>query len=169
MPQISMYRASVPVLARALRNLAGVLRKAEAHAAERKLDPSVLLGSRLAPDMFPLTRQVQIATDMAKGCVARLAGVEVPSYADDETAFAQLLARIDRTVAFIESLTPAQIDGTEAKAVTLKMRTGELTFEGLPYLLEYVYPNVYFHCTTAYAILRHCGVDLGKKDFLGAP
>jgi len=169
MPQISMYRASVPVLARALRNLATVLRKGEAHAAQRNLDPSVLLGYRIAPDMFPLTRQVQIATDMAKGCVARLAGVEVPSYADDETTFAQLLARIDRTVAFIEALAPAQIDGSEAKTVTLKMRTDEVTFEGLPYLLDFVHPNVYFHCTTAYAILRHCGVDVGKKDFIGAP
>ena len=169
MPQISMHRASVPVLARALRNLAAVLRKAEAHATERNLEPSVLLNYRLAPDMFPLTRQVQIASDTSKGCVARLAGVEVPSYPDDETTFAQLQARIERTIAFIESFEPAQVDGTEAKTVTLKMRTGEIAFEGLPYLLEFVLPNVYFHCTTAYAILRHCGVNLGKKDFLGVP
>lgn len=168
MPQITMYRASVPVLARALRNLAGVLRKAEAHATERKLDPSVLLGYRLAPDMFPLTRQVQIASDTAKGCVARLAGAEVPSYPDDETTFSQLLARIDRTVAFIESFQPGQVDGSEERPVTLKMRTGEINFQGLQYLFEFVLPNVYFHCTAAYAILRHCGVDVGKKDFLGA-
>ena len=166
--QISMYRASVPVLARALRNLAAVLRKGEAYAAARNIEPSVLLGYRLAPDMFPLTRQVQIASDTAKGCVARLAGVEVPSYPDDEATFAQLLARIDRTIAFIEGFEAAQIDGSEQKPVTLKMRTGEINFEGLSYLLEFVLPNVYFHSTTAYAILRHCGVELGKKDFLGA-
>ncbi len=167
MTQISMYRASVPVLARALRNLAAVLRKGEAHAAERKLDPSVLLGYRLAPDMFALTRQVQIASDTAKGCVARLAGVEVPSYPDDETTFPQLLARIERTVTFVEGFQPSQIDGSEGKPVTLKMRTGEINFEGLQYLFEFVLPNVYFHSTAAYAILRHCGVDVGKKDFLG--
>jgi hypothetical protein len=119
--------------------------------------------------MFALTRQVQIAADMAKGCVARLAGVDVPAYEDNETTFAQLLDRIDRTIAFIEGFQPAQLDGTEARSVTLKMRTGEMTFQGLPYLLEFVLPNVYFHCTTAYAILRHCGVELGKKDFIGAP
>jgi len=167
--QISMYRASVPVLARALRNLAAVLRKGEAHASARNVDPTVLLGYRLAPDMFALTRQVQIATDTAKGCVARLAGVDVPVYEDNETTFAQLLDRLERTVAFIEGFQPAQIDGSEGKSVTLKMRTGEMTFQGLPYLLEFVLPNVYFHGTTAYAILRHCGVELGKKDFLGAP
>jgi uncharacterized protein len=167
--QISMYRASVPVLARALRNLATVLRKGEAHATARNVDPAVLLGYRLAPDMFPLTRQVQIASDTAKGCVARLAGVDVPSYPDDETTFGQLLARIDRTIAFIEGFQPSQIDGSEVKSVTLKMRTGEIHFQGLPYLFEFVLPNVHFHSTTAYAILRHCGVELGKKDFLGAP
>ena len=166
--QISMYRASAPVLVRALRNLDAVLRKGEAHAAERKIDPSVLLGYRLAPDMFPLTRQVQIATDMAKGCVARLAGVEVPAYADDETTFAQLLERIDRTIAFIEGVPATQVDGSEGRTITLKMRTGERTFQGLPYLFDFVLPNVYFHSTTAYAILRHCGVALGKQDFLGA-
>jgi hypothetical protein len=168
MTTISMYTASVPVLARALRNLSAVLRKAEAHAAARSIDPAVLLGYRLAPDMFPLTRQVQIAGDMAKGCVARLAGVEVPGYADDETTFAELQSRLDKTIAFIESFQPAQIDGSEDRTVTLKMRTGERSFQGLPYLLDFVLPNVYFHSTTAYAILRHCGVELGKGDFLGA-
>ena len=121
------------------------------------------------PTCSALTRQVQIATDTAKGCVARLAGVDVPVYEDNETTFAQLLDRVERTVAFIEGFQPAQIDGTEDKSVTLKMRTGEMNFQGLPYLLEFVLPNVYFHSTTAYAILRHCGVELGKKDFLGAP
>jgi hypothetical protein len=164
-----MYRASAPVLVRALRNLAAVLRKGEAYAAERNIEPSVLLGYRLTPDMFPLTRQVQIATDMSKGCVARLAGVDVPAYADDETTFAQLCDRIDRTIAFIEGVPASQVDGSEDRTVTLKMRTGERNFQGLPYLLEFVLPNVYFHVTTAYAILRHCGVALGKQDFIGAP
>ena len=168
MTQISMYAASVPVLARALRNLSAVLRKGEVHAAARNVDESVLLGYRLAPDMFPLTRQVQIACDMAKGCVARLAGAEVPSYADDEKTFADLQARIEKTLAFIESFQPSQIDGSEARPVTLKMRSGERSFQGLPYLLDFVLPNVYFHGAMAYAILRHCGVELGKADFLGA-
>jgi hypothetical protein len=117
--------------------------------------------------MFTLARQVQIATDMAKGCVSRLAGVEPPVFADDETTFEQLIARIDRCVAYLESFEPAQLDGTEQKSVTLKMRAGELQFEGLRYLLEFATPNVYFHCTTAYAILRHCGVEIGKPDFIG--
>jgi hypothetical protein len=162
-----MYRASVPVFARALRNLAGILRKGEAFAVARKVEPAVLLNYRLAPDMFTLARQVQIATDMAKGCVSRLAGVEPPVFADDETTFEQLIARIDRCVAYLESFEPAQLDGTEQKSVTLKMRAGELKFEGLRYLLEFATPNVYFHCTTAYAILRHCGVEIGKPDFIG--
>lgn len=162
-----MYRASVPVFVRALRNLAGILRKGEAFATARKIDPAVLLNYRLAPDMFPLTRQVQIATDVAKGCVARLAGVEPPVFADDETTFGQLLERIERCVAFLEAFKPDQLDGTEQKPVTLKMRSGELQFEGLPYLLDFAHPNVYFHCTAAYAILRHCGVEIGKNDFLG--
>ena len=168
MAQISMYVASVPVLARALRNLAAVLRKGETHAVARNIDPTVLLGYRLAPDMFPLTRQVQIACDMAKGCVARLAGVDVPSYADDEKSFAELQARIEKTIAFIESFQPAQVDGSEGRTVTLRMRSGERSFQGLPYLLDFVLPNVYFHSATTYAILRHCGVELGKADFLGA-
>lgn len=162
-----MYRASVPVFARALRNLAGVLRKGEAFAAARKIEPAVLLNYRLAPDMFALTRQVQIATDMAKGCVSRLAGVEPPVFVDDETTFEQLVARIDRCIAFLETFEPAQLDGTEQKAVTVKTRKADLKFEGLPYLLDFATPNVYFHCTTAYAILRHCGVELGKPDFIG--
>jgi hypothetical protein len=165
--QISMYRASVPVLARALRNLAAVLRKGEAHAKSRNVDPAVLLGYRLAPDMYPLTRQVQIAADMAKGCVARLAGVEVPSYEDYETTFEDLYARLDRTIAFVEGFEPAQIDGSEQRSITLKTRKGELNFEGLPYLMHFVLPNVHFHSTVAYSILRHCGVELGKADYLG--
>jgi len=166
--QISMYRASVPVFVRNLRNLTAILRKAEAYAAERKIDPSVLLNYRLAPDMFPLTRQVHVATDMAKGCVSRLAGVEIPAYDDKEATFGELVARLEKCIAYLEGFKPAQIDGTEDKSVVLKRPTGDVTYQGLSYLLEYVQPNVYFHCTTAYAILRHCGVPIGKKDFIGA-
>lgn len=165
--QISMYRASVQVFARNLRNLAAILGKAEAHAAERKIDPSVFLNYRLAPDMFPLVRQVHVATDMAKGCVSRLAGVEIPVYDDKETSFGELIARLEKCIAYVESFKPAQIDGTEDRTVVLKRPTGDVTLQGLSYLLDYVQPNVYFHCTTAYAILRHCGVPIGKKDFIG--
>lgn len=164
---ISMHRASVPVFARALRNLIAVLRKGQDFAVERRIDEAVLLGYRLAPDMFPLSRQVQIATDMAKGCVSRLAGVEIPVYDDKEATFGELIARVERCIAYLESFTPAQIDGTEDKTVVLKRPTGDVTYQGLPYLLEYVQPNVCFHCVTAYAILRHCGVPLGKKDYIG--
>lgn len=164
---LSMYQVSVPVLTRALHNLIGVLRKGEAHATARGVEPSVLLNYRLAPDMFPLTRQVQIATDIAKGCVARLSGVDVPAYEDNETTFGELVARLEKCIAYIETFKPGQIDGTEEKPVTLKMRSGEWNFKGTQYLLDFTLPNVYFHCTSAYAILRHCGVELGKKDFLG--
>jgi uncharacterized protein len=163
-----MYRASVPVFVRNLRNLAAILGKAEAYAAERKIDPSVLLNYRLAPDMFPLTRQVHVATDMAKGCVSRLAGVQIPTYDDKEVTFGELIARIEKCIGYLEGFKPAQIDGTEDKSVVLKRPTGDVSYQGLAYLLEYVQPNVYFHCTTAYAILRHCGVPIGKKDFIGA-
>jgi uncharacterized protein len=166
--QISMYRASVPVFVRALRNLIVILRKGEANAAARKLDPAVLLNYRLAPDMFALTRQVQIATDMAKGCVSRLAGVEIPSYEDKEATFGELIARVEKCIAYLEGFQPAQIDGTEDKTIVLKRPTGDVSYPGLQYLLEYVTPNVYFHCSATYAILRHCGVDVGKKDFIGA-
>jgi hypothetical protein len=166
--QISMYRASVPVFARALRNLIAILKKGEAHATERRIDQTVLLNYRLVPDMFALTRQVQIATDMAKGCASRLAGVEIPAYEDKEVTFGELIARVEKCIAYLESFKPAQIDGTEAKTIVLKRPTGDVSYPGLQYLLEYVTPNVYFHCTSTYSILRHCGVDIGKKDFIGA-
>jgi hypothetical protein len=166
--QISMYRASVPVFARALRNLIAILKKGDAHATARKIDATVLLNYRLAPDMFALTRQVQIATDMAKGCVSRLAGVEIPSYEDKEASFGELMARIEKCIAYLESFKPGQIDGTEDKTIVLQRPTGDVSYPGLQYLLEYVTPNVYFHCASTYAILRHCGVDVGKKDFIGA-
>ena len=165
--QITMYRATVPVFARALRNLIAVLQKGEASATARKIEPAVILNYRLAPDMFPLTRQVQIATDMAKGCVSRLAGVEIPAYEDTEATFGEVIARLEKCIAYLEGFKPGQIDGTEDKVITLKRPTGDISYPGLQYALEYVTPNVYFHCTSAYAILRHCGVDVGKKDFIG--
>jgi hypothetical protein len=164
-----MYSASVPVFVRMLNNLAGVLEKADAHAQAKNIDATVLTGSRLFPDMFPLSRQVQIATDGAKGGAARLAGVDIPVYEDTEKTFADLIARCKKTVAFLESLKPAQIDGSEDKAITLEMRAGPVSFKGLNYLLNFVYPNFYFHVTTTYDILRNNGVELGKRDFLGKP
>jgi uncharacterized protein len=165
---ISMYQASVPVLIRMLGNLRAILDKAAAHAETRKIDPAALTGARLFPDMFALTRQVQIASDMAKGCGARLAGVEPPKYEDNETSFAELTARIDRTVEFLKTLKPEQIDGSEARDIVLQLRNGKREFKGQVYLQHFVLPNFYFHVTTAYNILRHNGVELGKMDFLGA-
>lgn len=164
---MSMYQASVPVFSRMLTNLANCLAKAAKHCEEKKIDPNALLGARLYPDMFPLTKQVQIATDMAKGGVARLAGQEPPVYEDGEKTFADLAARIEKTIAFINGFTPAQIDGSEEKDITLKMRSGERKFKGQAYLQVFVQGNVYFHVTTAYALLRHNGVDVGKNDYLG--
>ena len=164
---ISMYQASVPVFIRQLTNLAAILRKAEAHAEAKKIEPAVFINARLAPDMYALARQVQIASDSAKGCAARLAGIEVPSYADTETTFAELQARIAKTVDFLKGIKPEQIDGSEDREVVLKMRSGDVTFRGQPYLLDFATPNLYFHCTTVYAILRHNGVEIGKMDYLG--
>lgn len=166
---ISMSQLVLPPLERALGNLHAVLGKAGAHCEARKIDPAVLVQSRLFPDMRPLSFQVQVATDMSKGCVSRLAGREVPSWADDETSLEQLQARIDLAVALLRDTDPAQIDGTEDKPVTMKTPRGELKFQGQSYVQGFVLPNVYFHCTTAYNILRHNGVELGKMDFLGRP
>ncbi|HVT35397.1 MAG TPA: DUF1993 domain-containing protein [Nevskiaceae bacterium] len=163
----TMYQASVPVFIRMLGNIRNVLQKGAAHAQAKKFEPSVLVQARLAPDMFALARQIQIATDMAKGCAARLAGVELPKYEDNETTIDELVARIDKTVAFLKTFKPQQIDGSEGKAITLQMRTGERKFEGQPYLIDFVLPNFYFHLSTAYNILRHNGVEIGKMDFLG--
>ncbi len=165
--KMSMYHASVPVFTRALNNLARILEKAAAHAEARKIEPSVLIGARLYPDMLPLSKQIQIASDNAKGCAARLAGLEPPKYEDNETNFPELVARLRKTVGYLESLKPEQIDGSEDKSITLKTHTGPLTFHGAAYLLERAMPNVFFHVTTAYAILRHNGVEIGKDDFLG--
>ena len=164
---LSMYQASVPVFIRMLTNLSAVLKKGEAHAQGKKIDPAVFTGARLAPDMFPLVRQVQIATDQVKGCGARLAGMEVPKYEDNEQSFADLYARIDKTIAFLKSVKPEQINGSEDRNVQLPVRDKTITIKGQDYLFERVYPNFFFHVTTAYAILRHNGVDIGKGDFLG--
>lgn len=166
---ISMYAITVPPLARALNNLTGILKKGAAHAEARKIDPLVLTGSRLFPDMYPLTRQVYIATDVAKACAARLAGIEVPRYEDVETAFPELLARVDKTVAFLNGFSAAQIDGTEDSDIQFKVGGNPMRMQGLDYVLNYVKPNVHFHTATAYNILRHNGVELGKRDFLGEP
>jgi hypothetical protein len=164
---ISMYQASVPVFIQQLQALSAVLDKAAAYASAKKIDPAVLLNARLFPDMFPLARQVQIACDFAKGVPARLAGVEVPAFEDNEKDFAELKARIERTSAFAKTLKPAQIDGSEDRDVTIKLGGNPVTFKGQPYLLNFALPNFYFHATAAYAILRHCGVELGKRDFIG--
>jgi uncharacterized protein len=164
---LSMYQASVPAFQQILTALFGVLDKAEAHATARRIDPAVLLGLRLSPDMFAFTRQVQITCDFAKGTCARLAGVDNPNFADTEKTIAELKERIAKTLAFIGTLTPAQIDGTEERDITLKVGPQEMHFKGQPYLVNFALPNFYFHATTAYAILRANGVDLGKTDFIG--
>lgn len=165
---LSMYEASIPVLLRGLGQLKVILDKAAAHADARKIDPAVFINARLAPDMFPFARQVQIATDTAKGCAARLAGVEIPSYADTETTFPELDARIAKTTAFLKSVDRTKVDGSAERTVTLKLRGTDVSFTGRNYLLAFVLPNFFFHLTTAYAILRHNGVELGKADFLGS-
>lgn len=162
-----MYQYAIPPLKRALTNLSAILRKGEAFAEAKKIDPHVLLNARLAPDMYPLVRQVQIATDLSKGAAARLAGLEVPKYEDNETTFAELYARIEKTIAFMDGIQAAQLVGAEEREITLLIREVELKFTGLDYLLNWAQPNVYFHVTTAYNILRHNGVALGKRDFLG--
>jgi hypothetical protein len=165
---ISMYQASVPVFIRMLTNLKAILQKAAAHAQAKKIDESVLLNARLYPDMFPLTRQVQIASDFARGTSARLSGVEPPAYEDNEKTFAELVARIDRTVDYLRALKADAIEGSEAREIVRPVRGQPKTFTGINFLLQYAMPNFYFHTTTTYAILRHCGIEIGKGDFIGA-
>lgn len=167
MTTISMYSASVPVFTRLLKNLDGFLDKAVVYADSKKIEHNTLLTARLAPDMFHLIKQVQIATDNAKGCVARLAGVDVPAYEDKEASFADLKARIAKTLTFINSFKPEQLDGSEDKNIVLNFGPMKFEFTGLNYLLHFATMNVYFHVTTAYNILRHNGLDIGKKDFIG--
>ena len=162
----SMYDASIPPILRALNNLSHILNKGEAYANAKEIELAVLFNARLFPDMFPLSRQVQIATDMSKGAAARLARLEVPSYDDNETTFADLQARIAKTIAFIETVTPAQLEGAEKRDIEIMVRKAKMEFTGQDYLQKWVMPNVYFHVATTYNILRHNGVELGKPDFL---
>ena len=164
---LSMYDFSIPVLKQSLGSLAVILRKAADHAESRKIDPAAFIGARLFPDMFGLAKQVQIATDQAKGCAARLAGIDIPSFEDNETTFGELQARIEKTIAFLDSVKAQQINGSETRDIVLQLRERTVEFKGQDYLLKWVMPNFYFHVTTAYNILRHNGVEIGKRDFLG--
>ncbi|WP_158903737.1 DUF1993 family protein [Burkholderia sp. L27(2015)] len=163
---LSMYRASIPVLVRMLNNLSAILEKGSTHAAAGSIDPAELVGARLAPDMLTLAGQIQRASDSAKGVAARLAGIENPSFADDETTFADLQERIAKTRRFLESVNAEQIDGSAARPIELNLGT-KVTLRGDDYLLNFALPNFYFHVTTAYDILRHSGVPVGKMDYLG--
>jgi hypothetical protein len=167
--KISMYQASAPRFANALTNLSAILDKAQAHAEAKKIDPAVLGSLRLIADMFPLSRQVQIACDTAKGAVARLALVEIPKHEDTEQTIPELKARIAKTLDFVRSVPAAAIDGSEDREVVLKMRSGEHKYPGLQYLMGHAWPNFYFHVATAYNILRANGVDIGKRDYIGQP
>jgi hypothetical protein len=162
-----MYQASVPVFVRALDNLTHVLQKGEQHATSKNVSGDVLLQVRLIPDMLPLIKQIQIACDMATRGTARLAGVEPQSFEDNETTLPQAYDRIARAIEYIKGFTAEQIDGSETRPIHLKMRNGEMHFEGQAYLFGFLIPNLFFHCTTAYNILREAGTDIGKKDFIG--
>ena len=164
----SIYDASIPGFVRTLGNLSAILDKAVEYAAARKIDESVLVNARLAPDMLPLARQIQIATDGVKGCAARLSGIDVPSYADTETTIAELQARIAKTVDFLKSVDASRIAGSEDKTITLKAGGKELSFSGRDYVAQFVVPNFYFHVSIAYALLRHNGLEIGKMDYLGS-
>ena len=166
---LSIYDASAPRFARMLRNLDVILARAQAHAAAKKIAPEVLLGARLFPDMLPMIKQVQIATDHAKGAVARLAGAEVPRYEDSEQTFDELRARIAKTIAFVGTFAAAQVDGSEQRPIALRVGGKDWSFTGQDYLLGFALPNFYFHLVTAYNILRHNGVEIGKGDYLGEP
>ncbi len=165
---LSMYQASIPVFIRMLGNLSEILKKADAHAEAKKIDKNVFINARLAPDMLSLSRQIQIASDGVKGFASRVAGIENPSYQDTESTFPELQERIAKTIAFLQTVKPEQIDGTEEKVINLKVGGNDITLPGQAYLLNFVNPNFYFHVTTAYDILRHNGLEIGKKDFLGA-
>ena len=166
---ISMYQASVPRFVNILGNLSNILDKAQAHVEAQKLDTATLTNYRLYPDMLPMQVQVQIACDTAKGVVARLAGIDIPVFEDNEKTLPDLKARVAKTIAFIQSITPAQVDGTEDKAIVTKRGDKETHYKGMQFLLGHATPNFYFHISMAYAILRHNGVEIGKRDFLGNP
>ena len=163
---LSRYQASVPAFQKHLHALDGILDKAAAHCAAKKIDPAVLLATRLYPDMFDLMRQVQAVTDFAKAASARLANVAVPSMPDTEKTIPELKERIAKTLAFLETIKPDQMDGSETKELTLKVGPNDMTFTGLDYLLHFALPNFYFHAATAYGILRNNGLEIGKRDFM---
>lgn len=163
-----MYQMLIPTAIRQLENLSNILNKGATHAVAKKIDESVFINARLFPDMFPLSRQVQIACDAVKAGASRLAEIEIPSHPDTETTFAQLQERIQKTITFLQTITPAQIDDKEDLKISYVSRGKENNFIGLPYLQNWILPNLYFHITTAYAILRHNGVEIGKKDYLGS-
>ena len=165
---ISMYQASVPLFVRMLTNLRTILQKAAAHAQAKKIDESVLLQARLYPDMFALVQQVQIASDFARGTAARLAGKEPPSYEDSEKSVAELVSRIDRTLDYLRTVKASEIDGSEGREIVRPIRGQPKKFTGINYLIQFALPNFFFHTTTAYAILRHNGIEIGKTDFIGA-
>lgn len=162
-----MYQSLVPTCIRSLTNLSALLEKAAAHADSRKIEPAALLNARLFPDMLPFTRQIQLATDTASSGVARLAGSEVPMFDHNESTFAELIARVHKTIQYLESIKPEQLDGSEDRTVSWQSRSSTKSMQGLPYVMNHLLPNVFFHVTTAYNILRHNGVELGKMDFLG--
>jgi len=164
-----MYQASAPRFVNILKNLSAILDKAQAHAEAKKIDPTVFTSARLYPDMLAMSRQVQIATDTAKAAMARLAGAEIPKYEDTEQTFAELKARIAKTIEFINTFKPAQIEGTDEKEVVIKLGGNDTKLTGMQYLLGHAHPNFYFHVTTAYDILRHNGVEIGKRDYIGTP
>lgn len=166
MSKLSMHAFTAPTFVRMLKNVNAMLTKAEAHAKAKNFEPSVLLNARLAPDMFTLTRQVQIATDHAKGCMARLANHAPEAIEDNEATFEQLKARVSKVIALVEGYSEAQLEGSEKREITIKIPSAELKFSGADYVTQWAMPNFYFHVTTAYAILRHNGVELGKRDFL---
>jgi hypothetical protein len=165
---LTIYQASVPVFVRTLNQLKAVLAKGAANAAARKIEESTFMQARLAPDMFALPAQVQIATDMARGGAARLTGAEPPKFEDDEKSFADLIARVDRTIEYVKSLPEAAFEGGDTRTITRPVRGQPKQFTGRNYLQQFIVPNLYFHTTAAYLILRHNGVDLGKSDFIGA-
>jgi len=164
---LSVYSTSIPIFIHHLKSLQTILRKGEDHAINHKIDPSVLLNSRLFPDMFALTRQVQIASDTAKGGGARLAGVELPKFEDTETSFTELYARIAKTIDFLRGIKAEQLEGAETRKIQFKVGSREVSLSGADYISYWVLPNLLFHTTTAYNILRHNGIEIGKKDFLG--
>jgi uncharacterized protein len=165
--KMSMYEASIPLFLHTLENLKAILQKGAAHAEAKKFDPGNLVSSRLAPDMLNFARQVQIASDAAKGAAARLTGTEPPKFEDTETTLPELIARVDKTIGYLRGFTPAQFEGSDERIVTIKIPSGAVSFPGVQFLRHWALPNFFFHVTTAYNLLRHNGVEIGKADFLG--